>query len=1166
MNKYIAALFASFCANIAFATTWYVTVDAHNADYGETGETASGESWDAAITLTNAVAKAQAGDTILVEGGTYDMTKYGGAVAVTLPITIKGGMLKGAAVDTVDTLNSYSTFDCMDTVIQAVTVTTATSADDWNEFERCVFTRGKRRGFSKTGATSLKLIDCKFSANGVATTEPGDKCSGRGGYFSGTADSSLIISNCVFNGNTLNRSIGTKNNYGSGILGYGAYFATFKIVDMDSCTFITNGIPLTSDNKTQGGTASHSSQYYGYGFYATACSMSLNNCKIIGNRGGLNKSGSRHTTGIVYLSNCIDVGITNCLFSANSLVSYSTEYGSSKKDGILMVDAGNKGQIFISKSTFAYNLAETKDGSAGISVNFSGTVNIDNSIFFGNLLGYTAQYGADLHVAQGTANVRYCSFGGDNSEGKYVSKLSTGTLNIEEDTIKYGDPMFVTSYDTMLKSLNVTVSSTPRADKRDLRWKNIAPLSFDFHLLSKAGYKVNDNIANNDWLTDVDVVSPLIDAGEPGSDFTNEPAGSLGLELGYYGNTPEASKSLDVAVPVINNPVVGQDPTTKQPKVTFETGISNPNGYYQLPVSVIFTGVMYGDDEITNIVVEVPDVIAGKTYEIILPEWFKTGSTFDVKISFEGGVEEEIKGTEITENHPLLNVESKDNVVYYWTGAIGRADGSSWLHAYKNFDVALAALGDDKDTLWIAGDIEVLDNPKKAFNPNVNVAIVGGFSVTESEDSDEIKNVSTIDGYDTYLPFNMNNANKVSFKRIKFTKGVNYNFYKAGAGDCEFLKCEFSHASKWGHGSGGTYYGTKNTKMYFTDCLFANNLCGYTSNDRDNGGLGAHISTFERVYFTNCRFVLNGNKQEKYTNEPRSSTGGAALYLNGAPVTMNNCSFIGNRQQSSYYAEYSSRPCVGVIRMCGAGHNSVFTNCVWSGNEDISLFGNAFRTTGGGIVAVEFSDATSKAEFVNCTFANNVVDGYDASAGINVKSGDVNVLNSIFYGAVTSGYTRVGKAIHVAEGSKASIAYSLFESESDCTVDGNGELNLLRETCKFGQDPNFVYSYESFTNNMIYSYNPLQLNTTKVKNAVNKVSDEYENVFNVHLRSSAGYYDEITGEFVKFPRESSPAVDAGKRLSEFNERAPHGNKVNLGFYGNTPWATMSSGGFMIIIR
>lgn len=113
MNKYIAALFASCCANIAFATTWYVTVDAHNADYGETGETASGESWDAAITLTNAVAKAQAGDTILVEGGTYALTK---GLVISAGITIRGGMLKGALSETINLENSVSTLNGRNTV------------------------------------------------------------------------------------------------------------------------------------------------------------------------------------------------------------------------------------------------------------------------------------------------------------------------------------------------------------------------------------------------------------------------------------------------------------------------------------------------------------------------------------------------------------------------------------------------------------------------------------------------------------------------------------------------------------------------------------------------------------------------------------------------------------------------------------------------------------------------------------------------------------------------------------------------------------------------------------------------------------------------------------------------------------------------------------------
>lgn len=192
-SSYLIAIVASLFANFAFAATWYVTLDAHNADYGEAGETASGNSWSEAITLTNAVAKAQSGDTILVEGGTYDMTKYAGAVAVTLPITIKGGMLRGAEEATVDTVNPYSTFDCGNTIAQAVTVTTATSADDWNVFERCVFTKAKTRGFYKSGATSLKMLDCKFTLNAVSTKE----VSGRGGYFTGIQDGTqLVLSDC----------------------------------------------------------------------------------------------------------------------------------------------------------------------------------------------------------------------------------------------------------------------------------------------------------------------------------------------------------------------------------------------------------------------------------------------------------------------------------------------------------------------------------------------------------------------------------------------------------------------------------------------------------------------------------------------------------------------------------------------------------------------------------------------------------------------------------------------------------------------------------------------------------------------------------------------------------------------------------------------------------
>jgi len=45
------------------------------------------------------------------------------------------------------------------------------------------------------------------------------------------------------------------------------------------------------------------------------------------------------------------------------------------------------------------------------------------------------------------------------------------------------------------------------------------------------------------WVKD-EVTSPCLDAGDPTSDWSNEPAGNgERINLGRYGNTPEASRS-----------------------------------------------------------------------------------------------------------------------------------------------------------------------------------------------------------------------------------------------------------------------------------------------------------------------------------------------------------------------------------------------------------------------------------------------------------------------------------------------------------------------------------------------------------------------------------------------------------------------------------------------
>ncbi|KAF5434161.1 Carboxypeptidase regulatory-like domain-containing protein, partial [Candidatus Methanophagaceae archaeon] len=66
------------------------------------------------------------------------------------------------------------------------------------------------------------------------------------------------------------------------------------------------------------------------------------------------------------------------------------------------------------------------------------------------------------------------------------------------------------------------------------------PIDGDFHLKSAAGRK---NTKNGEWVIDTpEDNSPCIDAGDPVSDYFNEPDYPLGLiNMGAYGNTEEAS-------------------------------------------------------------------------------------------------------------------------------------------------------------------------------------------------------------------------------------------------------------------------------------------------------------------------------------------------------------------------------------------------------------------------------------------------------------------------------------------------------------------------------------------------------------------------------------------------------------------------------------------------
>jgi len=90
----------------------------------------------------------------------------------------------------------------------------------------------------------------------------------------------------------------------------------------------------------------------------------------------------------------------------------------------------------------------------------------------------------------------------------------------------------------------------------------VDPANGDFHLKSRAGHWTT-----NGWVSDA-IWSPCIDAGDPSSDYSNEPMPNGGrVNMGAYGNTPQASKSPPGWASLI---ITGQPPAY---------AVSSPYGY-----------------------------------------------------------------------------------------------------------------------------------------------------------------------------------------------------------------------------------------------------------------------------------------------------------------------------------------------------------------------------------------------------------------------------------------------------------------------------------------------------------------------------------------------------------------------------------------------------------
>jgi len=246
---------------------------------------------------------------------------------------------------------------------------------------------------------------------------------------------------------------------------------------------------------------------------------------------------------------------------------------------------------------------------------------------------------------------------------------------------------------------------------------------------------------------------------------------------------------------------------------------------------------------------------------------------------------------------------------------------------------------------------------------------------------------------------------------------------------------------------------------------------------------------------------------------------GAGLYCNGDAEII-NCIFEDNGGANYNYG--------GAVCNDGDDNTQKFTNCVFTGNE--AYIGGAVSN------AVHYGTKANTQEFTNCVFTGNTAVG-DGGAVISYFQ-DTTFVNCTFYDNF-SGDDAGGV---YSDHSTLTVTNCIFWDNTD--GDG-GTTKEQEQICDDESTINVNYSciegFDSLGGTGNFNANPL-------------FADASNNDF--HLKSSVGRWN---GSTWVTDTETSLCVDTGHPSSTFsNEPNPSGDRINMGFYGNTSEASKSN--------
>ena len=493
----------------------------------------------------------------------------------------------------------------------------------------------------------------------------------------------------------------------------------------------------------------------------------------------------------------------------------------------------------------------------------------------------------------------------------------------------------------------------------------------------------------------------------------------------------------------------------------------------------------------------------------------------------------------------------------------GSGTGATWGDAMNLSNACLfASTSGLPCEVWLAGTIRA---GQMSTTPNFPMAVNfrGGFAGSEESAGERVRGaLSLIEGQDvgSILPFA--NDKTVMIESVEFAQGKYRGIAKSGPGNILVTNCVFlsnGGANEPINGRAMFLSGdVSSTRAEVIDCRILDQRVTYTGTQ--SSGTGAIcLQSLAGATVSDCLFASNGVEyavkayQKSGSCPARFGAGGVAIST-FVPTVIS---------RSQFRVNYAPSACInmeevsaGVVRLNPGSSGTVIENCLFTGNENGNVR-NDYEDVCGGTISVMLKSQADKITIRNCTFAYNLFDGHTGTAGINVWTGTVDVRNSIFYGNLANNSLKTFNPganpadILVHEGATLNAYYTMFGQAGEQVAKEGGTL-LLDASCKF-DNPFLMTQIDNLSSYRSgYMFAPACMAELMQINA--------------HLCGRSGYTDETTGALVKSKR-FSPAIDAGDPESDYKqEPEPNGGCVNLGFYGNTAWATRSKSGFVLLIR